>query len=192
MTEGHLVEEASRRARIRAPEYRRRCQRGEGRIQRRYSVEAADFWHNGMTPILLKTSLRYLLRHPWQIGLAILGVALGVAVVVSIDLDQQQRPPGLRDLHRDDRRPRDPPDRRRAERPRPGAVSPAAGRAGPARLGPGGRGLRLGARFQARPFTLHILGVDPLAEAPFRPYLSSANAGRTRSSPRCSPSPARR
>src|SRR5215210_3627997 len=39
-----------------------------------------------MTPTLLKTSLRHLIRHPWQVGLAILGVALGVAVVVSIDL----------------------------------------------------------------------------------------------------------
>ena len=39
-----------------------------------------------MTPTLLKTSLRHLLKHPWQVGLAILGVALGVAVVVSIDL----------------------------------------------------------------------------------------------------------
>lgn len=37
-------------------------------------------------PLLAKTSIRYLLRHPWQIGLCILGVALGVAVVVSIDL----------------------------------------------------------------------------------------------------------
>lgn len=39
-----------------------------------------------MKPVLLKTSLRYLLKHPWQIGLSILGVALGVAVVVAIDL----------------------------------------------------------------------------------------------------------
>src|SRR5262245_60475769 len=39
-----------------------------------------------MTPTLLKRSLRYLLKHPWQVVLAILGVALGVAVVVSIDL----------------------------------------------------------------------------------------------------------
>jgi putative ABC transport system permease protein len=36
--------------------------------------------------LLAKTSLRYLLRHPWQFGLCILGVALGVAVVVAIDL----------------------------------------------------------------------------------------------------------
>jgi len=39
-----------------------------------------------MQSLLIKTSVRYLLRHPWQIGLSILGVALGVAVVVAIDL----------------------------------------------------------------------------------------------------------
>ena len=41
--------------------------------------------------LLTKTSLRYLLRHPWQIGLSILGVALGVAVVVAIDLANSTR-----------------------------------------------------------------------------------------------------
>ncbi|HZB96378.1 MAG TPA: ABC transporter permease, partial [Herpetosiphonaceae bacterium] len=39
-----------------------------------------------MTPLLLRSSLRYILRHPWQLGLSILGVALGVAVVVAIDI----------------------------------------------------------------------------------------------------------
>src|SRR5688500_12302671 len=39
-----------------------------------------------MSPTLLRASLRYLLRHPWQLGLSILGVALGVAVVVAIDI----------------------------------------------------------------------------------------------------------
>lgn len=39
-----------------------------------------------MNQLLVKTSIRYLLRHPWQIGLSILGVALGVAVVVAIDI----------------------------------------------------------------------------------------------------------
>lgn len=39
-----------------------------------------------MQPLLFKTSIRYLLRHPWQVGLSLLGVALGVAVVVAIDL----------------------------------------------------------------------------------------------------------
>ena len=39
-----------------------------------------------MTPLLWRSSLRYLSRHPWQLALSILGVALGVAVVVAIDL----------------------------------------------------------------------------------------------------------
>ncbi len=36
--------------------------------------------------LLTRSSLRYLDAHRWQFGLAILGVALGVAVVVSVDL----------------------------------------------------------------------------------------------------------
>ena len=39
-----------------------------------------------MSRLLLRSALRYHLRHPWQSGLAVLGVALGVAVGVSIDL----------------------------------------------------------------------------------------------------------
>ncbi len=36
-----------------------------------------------------RASFRYLLRHPWQLGLSLLGVALGVAVVVAVDLANQ-------------------------------------------------------------------------------------------------------
>ena len=39
-----------------------------------------------MTRTLWYASIRYSLRHPWQFGLSLLGIALGVAVVVSIDL----------------------------------------------------------------------------------------------------------
>ena len=39
--------------------------------------------------LLLRASLRYLLHHPWQLGLSLLGVALGVAVVVAVDLANQ-------------------------------------------------------------------------------------------------------
>ncbi len=39
-----------------------------------------------MTSLLWKASFRHLLRHPWQLALAVLGVALGVAVVVGIDV----------------------------------------------------------------------------------------------------------
>ena len=35
---------------------------------------------------LLKSSLRYLIKHPWQFGLSIIGIAMGVAIVVSIDI----------------------------------------------------------------------------------------------------------
>ncbi len=39
-----------------------------------------------LPPVLRRLSLRYLLRHRWQFVLCVLGVALGVAVVVAIDL----------------------------------------------------------------------------------------------------------
>ena len=39
-----------------------------------------------MTRPLARIALRYLRRHPWQLALAVLGIALGVAVAVSIDL----------------------------------------------------------------------------------------------------------
>ncbi len=41
-----------------------------------------------MSATLTRTSLRYLLRHPWQAALALTGIALGVAVVVAIDIAQ--------------------------------------------------------------------------------------------------------
>jgi putative ABC transport system permease protein len=39
-----------------------------------------------MSSILDRSSRNFLWRHPWQLGLAIVGIALGVAVVISIDL----------------------------------------------------------------------------------------------------------
>ena len=41
---------------------------------------------NGFSPILLRAGLRYMLRHRWQGLLAITGIALGVAVVLAVDL----------------------------------------------------------------------------------------------------------
>jgi len=37
-------------------------------------------------PTLYRASLGYLLRHPWQLALAILGISIGVAVMVAVDL----------------------------------------------------------------------------------------------------------
>ncbi len=39
-----------------------------------------------MTGLLWRALLRHPLRHPWQLGLAILGIALGVAAVIAVDL----------------------------------------------------------------------------------------------------------
>jgi putative ABC transport system permease protein len=39
-----------------------------------------------MIPVTDQASLRYLLRHPWQLALALLGIGIGVAVIVAVDL----------------------------------------------------------------------------------------------------------
>jgi putative ABC transport system permease protein len=39
-----------------------------------------------MNSMLWRASYRFLLHHPWQLGLAILGIALGVAILVAMDL----------------------------------------------------------------------------------------------------------
>jgi len=123
-----------------------------------------------MQRTLLRTSVRYLLRHPWQIGLCVLGVALGVAVVVAIDLANAS-----------------------ARRAFALSTESVAGRAthqvlgGPAGLDEAlyravrvGLGLRESAPvvegYVRAPAlddrTMQLLGVDPFAEAPFRSYLS--------------------
>ncbi len=37
-------------------------------------------------PVLYRASFGYLLRHPWQLALALLGICIGVAVIVAVDL----------------------------------------------------------------------------------------------------------
>ncbi|MDJ0938854.1 MAG: FtsX-like permease family protein [Woeseiaceae bacterium] len=39
-----------------------------------------------MIPVTYRANFSYLLRHPWQLALAIVGVAIGVAVIVAVDL----------------------------------------------------------------------------------------------------------
>src|SRR6185369_5082945 len=124
---------------------------------------------------------RHLGRHPWQLGLAVLGIALGVAVAVSIDLANESA--------------------RRAFRLATVAVT---GRATHQIVG-GPSGLpddlyrrlkvELGVRLAApvlsgdvaaadhpgRTFT--VLGVDPFAEAPFRPYMGPEPARAVEAGP---------
>lgn len=118
---------------------------------------------------LFKTGLRDLLRRPGQTGLMVLGVALGVAMVIAIDLANQS-----------------------AERAFTLSTEAVVGRATHQVLGgPSGvpeglyRQIRVdeGLRASAPVVTgsalavdlggehVRILGVDPLAEAPFRDYL---------------------
>ncbi|TCO77162.1 FtsX-like permease family protein [Chromatocurvus halotolerans] len=39
-----------------------------------------------MSPLLLRSSRRFFIRHPWQLGLTLLSIALGTAVMVAVDL----------------------------------------------------------------------------------------------------------
>lgn len=128
------------------------------------------------TPSLLKTSLRDFARRPWQSGLMILGVALGVAVVVAIDLANTSAARAFelstqavvgRATHQ---------------------VLPAASAGLPQSLYRQLRvdwGLRLsapvvegiGAAVDLDNQPLRVLGLDPAAEAPFRSYLGAAGGG---------------
>jgi putative ABC transport system permease protein len=122
--------------------------------------------------ILQRSSLRYLIRHPWQMGLAVVGVALGVAVVVSIDLANASARRAFtlstetvtgRTTHQIVGGPRGLPDAvfRRivleagVDRAAPVVEDYVAFRAAP------GEPVRV----------LHLLGLDPFSEQPFRPYL---------------------
>ncbi|PSQ80137.1 MAG: ABC transporter permease, partial [Bacteroidetes bacterium QS_8_68_15] len=122
---------------------------------------------------LWTSSRRYLTRHPWLMSLSVLGVALGVAVVVGIDLANTS-----------------------AERAFELSADRMAGKATHQVVGAGGglrtsayRRVRLDAGYRAaapvvaeyvrvpsagRPFQL--LGVDPFAEGPFRPYVGGRRA----------------
>jgi putative ABC transport system permease protein len=127
-----------------------------------------------MSPLLWRAGVRHLSRHPWQLALTVLGIALGVAVVLAIDLANESARRGFALF-----------------------AETLAGRATHQIVGgPGGlpeavyRRLRVEAGIHpAAPIverdviaagsdhgTLHVLGIDPFAEAPFRAY--TGRAGR--------------
>ncbi|MBF0277292.1 MAG: ABC transporter permease [SAR324 cluster bacterium] len=124
-----------------------------------------------MKPILWKSSFRYFLHHPWQLCLSILGVALGVGIVVSIDLTNES-----------------------AKRSFALSVESLTGRATHQITGISGdlpetvytqlrveEGMRNSAPLVEGTLSLpdypgtsfRILGIDPFAERPFRGYLNS-------------------
>jgi putative ABC transport system permease protein len=119
-----------------------------------------------MRAVLWRASLRHLARHPWQIGLAVVGIALGVAVALSVDLANESarrsfalfaESIGGRATHQVVGGPSGVPEAlyrtlRVEARIRPSA--PVVERAVAAPDFPG--------------TTFHLLGIDPFAEAPFR------------------------
>lgn len=128
--------------------------------------------------LLRRSSLRHLVRHPWQFGLAVLGVALGVAVIVSIDLANSSATRAFtlsseavtgRATHQVTGGPEGLPDsafrRLVLETDIPAAPVVEGYVFVPRKEGKPGR-------------MLHLLGVDPFSERPFRPYLSGGGGTR--------------
>jgi putative ABC transport system permease protein len=120
-----------------------------------------------MSRTLWRASLRYTLRHPWQFGLSLLGIALGVAVVVSIDLSigsarrafvlSNQAVLG-KTTHRLEAGP-EGLDERLYVRLRMEIPSLPAAPAVESRVGVADGG------------SFRLLGIDPFAEAPFRGHM---------------------
>ncbi|WP_456426457.1 FtsX-like permease family protein [Rhodocaloribacter sp.] len=127
-----------------------------------------------MSPLLFRSSLRYLVRHPWLPALSILGVALGVAVVVAIDLANGSARQAFelsaetvtgKATHQivggtEEGLPEDVYRRVRIDLGIREAAPVVAGYV----TTDGGDGR-----------TFQLLGVDPPAEGPFRPYAATAS-----------------
>ena len=123
--------------------------------------------------LLAATSFRYMGRHPWLMGLSILGVALGVALVVSIDIANESSRKAFQ---------------LSSERVTGKATHQIVATTGDIdeRLYSGLR-VRLGvqvaapvvegyARIAKEPKRImQVLGVDPFAEGPFRSYASAGD-----------------
>ena len=132
-----------------------------------------------MSAVLWLSSVRYLLHRPWQMALSVLGITLGVAIVVAIDLGNQSAKHAFRlsgdavsgkATHRIVGGPGGlPEDVYRTLRVELGVRASAPvveGYANPADATPGSGVMRL-------------LGIDPLADAQFRPYTGiDAQSGR--------------
>jgi len=149
-----------------------------------------------MSPLLLRSSLRGLRRHPWQAALSILGVAVGVAVVVGIDLanssarrafDLSTEALAGRATDQIVGGPDGLPDSLFVRLETSGVLRGKAAAAPVVE----GFGTARPAQAPAPPpgtvdpsaTTLRVLGVDPFSEAPFRPYLGAFGGSRDGAGP---------
>ena len=123
-----------------------------------------------MRTLLWRASLRHLLVHPWQLGLSILGIALGVAVVVAVDLANESARRAFtsfaeslsgRATHRIVGGPSGVPEEVYVRLRRSGvrSLAPVVERDVSAVDWPGR--------------TFHLFGIDPFAEGPFRSFVTS-------------------
>ncbi len=121
--------------------------------------------------MLVRSSFRWIIRHPWQMLLCVLGVALGVAVVVAIDLANASARRAFQlagdtvagqATHQIVGGPTGLPETIypmiRRQFPALDAAPIVEGYVNASTLGPG---------------VYQLFGIDPFAEAPFRPYLAS-------------------
>ena len=129
-------------------------------------------------PVIYKASFGYLLRHPWQLVLALLGICVGVAVIIAVNLaNDSSRKAFLLSMD---------------------AINGAATHQIVA--GPGGVDEQLYTRLRVTlgirdiaPIvsgyaeidgqTLQVLGIDPFAERSFRHYTVASGGGSGRSAP---------
>ncbi len=128
-----------------------------------------------MSKILNTSSIRYLLKHPWQIGLSIVGVTLGVAVVIAVDLANESAGRAFqmsmesvtgKTTHQIVGGPGGIPDSLYQYLRVKKNIRPAA---------PVMEGY---VQIKGRTFTL--FGIDPFAEQPFRPFLAQFSEQGTR------------
>ena len=145
-----------------------RRRRRRGRPDRDHAARPARRAAPPVRALLWRTSLRHLGQHPWQIGLSVLGIALGVAVAVAIDLASGSARRAFelsteavtgRATHQVVGGPTGLPDRAYLALRQLGVRAAAPVVAGDV-AAPDHPGR-----------TFHLFGIDPFAEAPFRPYL---------------------
>jgi putative ABC transport system permease protein len=135
--------------------------------------------------LLVRSSLRYLRRRPWQFGLAVLGVALGVAVVVSIRLATASASRAFtlstaavtgKATHQAVGGPGGLPD---------DAFRRLVVAAGVERAAPVVEDWVTAPAAPGRPArSFHLLGIDPFSEAPFRSYLGGLAGSSRQEGPR--------